>query len=403
MTTDRPLRRSLNLPLLTLYGVGVTIGAGIYVLIGPVVGHAGKFAPLAFLIAAIVMGLTVGSYAELCGRYPVAAGEPAYVKAAFHKRWLSIVTGTLMIASGIVAAATVAVGASGYIKQFVDLPDWLVISVVVVGLGVISMWGILESVMLASLFTLIETGGLVIIIVAAVYAEVPFQQVLFAWPPSEPRAWMAVGYAGLLAFFAFTGFEDLTNLVEEAKSPERNIPIAMAITLIVTTGLYVTTAAIAVAVLPSQELSASVAPLTLVYRNIAGFSPAVISAIAIVATLNTIIAQITMATRVVYGMARSGDLPRFLGAVEQRTATPVNATVMISASVICFALFLPFEKLAEFTSLATLLVFALVNLALIVIRWRGMPPTQPDRFVRVPIFVPWLGLATCIAMISTSF
>src|ERR1043165_831363 len=90
-TVDPPrLRRALTLRLLTLYGIGVTVGAGIYVLIGAVTRHAGIHAPLAFVLAAIVMGLTVASYAELCGRYPVAAGEAAYVRAAFRKRWISM-------------------------------------------------------------------------------------------------------------------------------------------------------------------------------------------------------------------------------------------------------------------------------------------------------------------------
>ncbi len=395
------LRRSLSLLLLILYGVGVTIGAGIYVLIGAVAGHAGRFAPLSFVIAAIVMGLTVCSYAELCTRYPVAAGEPAYVKAAFQRRWLSTITGVIMIASGVIAAATVALGSTGYILQFVDVPVWLIVITVVVGLGVISAGGILESVLLASIFTIIEVAGLLIIIVAAVYADIPFSNAIFTWPSLEAGTWLGIGYASLLAFFAFTGFEDLTNLVEEAKSPERSIPIAMAVTLIITTVLYVLITAIAVVALRPKELSASPAPLSLVYRNIAGFSPAVISGIAIVATLNTIIAQMTMATRVVYGMARQGDLPRFLGSVNRVTATPGNATALIILMVLCLALFVSFEKLAEFTSLATLVVFALVNLALIGIRWKTIPP-QAGPIIKVPILIPWLGLATCIGMIATS-
>ena len=122
MSLDGSLSRRLNLPLLILYGVGVTIGAGIYVLIGAVAGHAGVHAPLSFVIAAVVMGLTVGSYAELCTRYPVAAGEAAYVRAAFHQRSLSTATGVIMIASGVIAAAAVALGATGYIAQFIDTP-----------------------------------------------------------------------------------------------------------------------------------------------------------------------------------------------------------------------------------------------------------------------------------------
>ena len=107
------LKRRLNLPLLALYGVGVTVGEGIFLLICAFWHHAGSHAPLSFLLAAIVMGLTVGSYAELCTRYPVAAGEAAYVRAAFGNRALSRATGLIMIATGVVAAATVAIGASG--------------------------------------------------------------------------------------------------------------------------------------------------------------------------------------------------------------------------------------------------------------------------------------------------
>jgi amino acid transporter len=402
VTRQYHLRRRLNLPLLILYGIGVTVGAGIYVLIGAVAGHAGIHAPLAFIFAAIVMGLTVGSYAELCTRYPVAAGEAAYVRAAFQRRALSILTGAIMIASGVIASATVALGATGYIAQFVDAPAWLTVVVIILGLGAISAWGILESVLLASLFTVIEVAGLLVIVTAAIYAGVPFGQSLWVWPPLESSAWVGVGYASLLAFFAFTGFEDLTNMVEEAKSPERNIALAMGVTLIVTTVLYVIVTAIAVTALPPAQLSASAAPLSVVYREIAGVSPAIISGIAIVATLNTIIAQMTMATRVVYGMARQGDLPSVFGDVNRATATPLAATAAIISVVLMLALFASFERLAELTSFATLIVFALVNLALISVRLKGLKPPHTRPLVRLPLLVPVLGLASCLALIATS-
>lgn len=402
MSPDGSLSRRLNLPMLILYGIGVTIGAGIYVLIGAVAGHAGVYAPLSFILAAVVMGLTVGSYAELCTRYPVAAGEAAYVRAAFSKRSISIATGLIMIASGVIAAAAVALGATGYIAQFIDAPAWLTVTIVIVGLGAVSMWGILESVLLASLFTIIEVIGLMIIIYAALRSGISFGDAIFVWPPFQTTTWIGVGYASLLAFFAFTGFEDLTNMVEEAKSPERNIAIAMGVTLVVTTSLYVIITAIAVVALRPEQLSASAAPLSLVYREIAGVSPALISGIAIVATLNTIIAQITMATRVVYGMARQGDFPSFLGLVNRTTATPVLATTLIILIVLILALFVSFEKLAEFTSLSTLVVFALVNLALISVRWKGLKSSHPARLIKVPIAVPILGLTSCLAMLGTS-
>lgn len=394
------LRRRLSLPLLVLYGVGVTIGAGIYVLIGSVAGHAGMHAPLAFVLAAIVMGLTVGSYAELCTRYPVAAGEAAYVKAAFRHRALSTATGLVMIASGVVAAATVALGSTGYIAHFIDWPAPLVVAIVVIALGLVSAWGILESVLLASLFTIVEVAGLAIIIVAGVRADLPIASALFTMPSIQSGLWPGIAFASLLAFFAFTGFEDLTNMVEEAKTPERNVPIAMAITLVLTTILYVVISAIAVSALPIERLAASASPLSLVYRELAGVSPATISAIAIVATLNTVIAQMTMATRVVYGMAKLGDLPRVLGSVNRATATPLLATGSIIIATLTLAWLTPFERLAELTSISTLIVFAMVNLALLKLRFEGARP-RPG-VLTVPLFVPVLGLVSSLALIVSA-
>jgi amino acid transporter len=394
------LQRRLNLPLLVLYGTGITVGAGIYVLIGSVAGRAGIHAPLAFVFAAIVMGLTVASYAELCTRFPVAAGEAAYLKAAFGLRSVSTFTGLLMVCTGVIASAAVALGSTGYIAEFVDWPRSLVIVLVVLSLGLVSAWGVLESVLLASMFTLIEVGGLVAIIVAAAHAHVPIGNALFAVPAFESATMIGIGFASLLAFFAFIGFEDLTNMVEETREPERTLPLAMALTLFVTTLLYVVIAAIAVTAVPVERLVASEAPLAIVYREVAGVSPVTISAIAIVATLNTIIAQMTMATRVVYGLAQQGDLPRAFGRVNPITATPLVATALVVATVLALALLVPFERLAEFTSLATLVVFALVNLALLRLRLGRM--FRKAGTVTVPVWVPALGFASCLAMIASS-
>ena len=393
------LQRRLSLPLLVLYGVGITIGAGIYVLIGAVAGHAGTYAPWSFVLAAIVMALTVGSYAELTTRFPVSAGEAAYVRAAFRSRAASTLTGLLTIVIGIVSSAAVALGAAGYIAQFTDFPQSAIVAVLLAVLGAVAAWGILESVLLASLFTLIEAGGLLVIIVAGWQAQVPLASAL-AVPPLDIGTLSGIGYASLLAFFAFIGFEDLANVVEEAKVPQRDIPRAMVLTLVISTVLYVAVAAIAVSAVPVAELAASRAPLSLVFRTLAGISPATISVIAIVATLNTILAQMTMAARVVYGMARQGDLPGFAGRVHPKTATPLIATALIVAATLALALLVPFERLAEGTSLATLVVFALVNLALLRLRHRKIHTDGPH--IHVPLWVPAAGLVSCLAMMAAA-
>lgn len=392
------LRRRLNLFLLVFYGTGITVGAGIYVLIAPVAGYAGIHTPLAFVFAAVVMALTVASYAELCTRFPVAAGEAAYVKAAFRSRPLSIITGLLMVIVGVVASAAVTLGSVGYISALVPLPRELLIIAVILFVSAVASWGILESVMLTSLFTFIEVGALVAIIAAAVESGVPFSNALLAVPPIEAAAISGIFLASLLAFFAFIGFEDLTNLVEEAHAPTRNVPLAMILTLLITTVLYVLIGAISVTAVPIDRLVHSEAPLALIFQEVAGFGAPVITAVAIGATLNTVIAQMTMASRVVYGMARQKDLPPILGEVSVATGTPLFATAAVSLAVLAFTFFLPLVSLAEFTSMGTLVVFGLVNFSLLRLKM-----TQPRHDgVVVPIWVPALGLLSAIVMIGGS-
>lgn len=344
------------------------------------------------------MALTVASYAELSTRFPVSAGEAAYVRAAFQSRALATAIGLLTVVTGVVSSAAVTLGSAGYIQQFIDLPQGLIVVIVIVLLGAVAAWGILESVVLASLFTLIEVGGLVIVILAGIHADLPIVAAITRLPPLDAAALSGIGFGSLLAFFAFIGFEDLANVVEEAKVPHRDIPRAMVLTLGISTVLYVLVAAVAVSAVPIERLSSSSAPLSLVFRQVAGVSPATISAIAIVATLNTILAQMTMAARVVYGLAREGGLPAIFARVHRRTGTPLVATACIAACVVPLALFVPLTPLAEGTSLATLAVFALVNLALLRLRYRGVQSDNPH--VSVPIWIPAIGFVTCLAMMA---
>ena len=271
------LQRRLGLPLLVLYGTGITVGAGIYVLIGDVAGHAGVYAPWSFALAAAVMALTVASYAELSTRYPVSAAEAAYVMAAFGSPMFATTIGLMTVATGVISSAAVALGSAGYIQQFIAVPQYLIAIAVVALLGGVAMWGILESVLLASLFTVIEVGGLIIVIAAAVHARLPFVTALMHVPPLDAATLPGIAFGSLLAFFAFIGFEDLANVVEEAKVPHRDIPRAMVLTLLVSTILYMLVAAVAVSAVSVERLSSSAAPLSLVFREVAGISPATIS------------------------------------------------------------------------------------------------------------------------------
>ena len=270
---------------------------------------------------------------------------------------------------------------------------------VVCGTGVIAMWGILQSITIAGLMTVIEIGGLLVIIVLGAVNSPEFTlrlpEAAHALDSSAP--WNSILPAMLLAFFAFIGFEGLANIAEEVQEPERVLPKAIFITLVLSTLLYVAVVWVALLAVPQSELAASQAPLSLVFERITRAPPAVISLIAIIATLNGVIAQTVMASRVLYGMAEQGLLPPLLGKVDRRTRTPVLATFLVMVVILLLAVTFPLEGLAEMTSRVTLVVFALVNAALVQLKRNGTP--APDGYFSVPILVPIAGLVLCVAML----
>ena len=256
------LRRRLSLPLLTFYGLGTIVGAGIYVLIGAVAGRAGVYAPVAFLTAALIAGLTAHSYAKLSARFPKSAGEAVYVRQAFGSKALAAATGIAVIVTGVVSAATIANGFAGYSGVFFESPAWLVIVLFVLALCGVAIRGILESVWLATLITLLSIAGLLIVVFLARDA---LWTVGERWqdlvPPLELGAWTGITFGAFLAFYAFIGFEDMVNVAEEVREPRRTLPLAIYAALILAVLLYVLVALVAVLAVDVDVLATSAAPL----------------------------------------------------------------------------------------------------------------------------------------------
>lgn len=395
---ENQLKRSLTLPLLALYGLGNILGAGIYVLIGKVVASAGMFTPWSFLIAATIAGFTAFSYAELASRFPLSAGEAVYLQAGFERKYLSSAVGLLIILAGVVSAAAIARGFVGYFQFFVDLPAALIIVLLVAALAALAIWGIVESVRVAALFTLLEIVGLLIVIwVARPDLATLGNSLVAAMPPADFEVWNGILLGGILAFYAYIGFEDMVNVAEEVRDPIRTMPVAILIALVVSTLLYMTIAVIAIASGSVSELGESEAPLALIYQRAAGSPPVAISAIATVAVVNGALIQIIMASRVCYGLARQGWIPALLGRVSARTRTPVAATALVAGLVLVMALWLPVETLARATSLLLLIVFAMINLALWKIRKR---PDPAYAGFRVAAWVPAAGAASSLAFLA---
>ncbi len=394
------LKRSIGLTGLVLYGLGVTIGAGIYVLVGETIVRAGPYAPAAFLLSAIVMGFTAASFAELSGRVPQAAGEAVYVEKSFGLPWLTIVVGLAVLVEAMIAAAAIAVGSAGYVGELIDLPIEVLIACIVILMAAIAAWGIRESVAIAGAMTLVEVVGLLVIIYFGLVNEPNSLSALPAAlmpPPTDWSAMSGVLTASMITFFAFIGFDDVVNLVEEAKNPKKIMPWAIGITLFIVTALYILISFVAAQNVSVEDLTGNAAPISLLFERLTGLPSFAITLIAIIATMNGVVIILIMASRVAYGMAQEGRLPAWIGVVSPRTKTPLRATVLIAAAVLVLAIFTPLDTLAETSSEVLLGVFVMINLALVWFKLKGIP-APADTFT-VHILFPIAGVGFCVALL----
>jgi amino acid transporter len=391
------LNRTLTLPQMVLYGLGTTIGAGIYALIGELAGVSGYLAPVAFLLAALLAGMTALSFAELSGRFPQAAGAALYVKQGLHSDRLSLTVGLLVIMAGLVSASALVHGFSGYLAEFIELPTAVTILITVLVIGALAVWGIAQAVWIANIMTLLAVGGLL----ATIYLGLPSLQ---QWPtlgshflPSASFDSLFLIYSGvLLAFFAFIGFEDMVDVAEEIKNVKRTLPLAILFTLGITTLLYVSIMIIALLSFTPQELAQSTAPMSMLFSLHSNQPASIMNLISLFAIINGAIIQVIMASRVLYGLSCRALLPAPLSQVNPVTHTPILATLVATLTVLALALTGNLLSLAQITSLLMLTVFSLVNLSL----WR-IKQHQPAPYgnFSVPRWVPFTGFTISCALV----
>jgi amino acid transporter len=404
MKQQHSLQRSLGFFTVTLYGVGAILGAGIYVLIGEVADLAGYGAPVSFIVAAVIAIFSAFSYAELSARFPKSAGEAVYIDEAFNCRPLTMTIGLLVILTGIVSAATMTTGVVGYAQIFVDLPSSILISFFVVAISAVAIWGIKQSAWVVTIITVLEVCGLVYVVYVASDGLDSLAVTSFPIGKSMDSS-VATGIllGSFLAFYAYIGFEDMVNIAEEIKNPEKVLPAAIVLALVIATLLYMLVAYAALSVLSPEQLSASNAPLADVVIS-KGYSGSWISIVSLVAVINGAIIQIIMASRVVYGMASRQLLPSWLFSVNSVTLTPIPATLLSAFVVLTLALVFPLSTLAQLTSLIVLSVFVLVNIALIKLN-RGVTSAvgkdieRGNRTIHFPQWVPYMAAFLCICML----
>jgi basic amino acid/polyamine antiporter, APA family len=394
------LQRKLGLFLLSCYGAGTIIGAGIYVLVGTVIAEAGDAAALAFLLAGGVAALTGLSYAELSARFPEAAGAAAYVAQGLRSPRLAQAVGVAAALVAVVAAASIARGSASYMVHFLPLPGWLLSAAVVALFTALACLDVRESVGLAAVVTLVEVVGLILVVVAGAHHLDELSVRASAFVPVD-----ATGFAGLaagtfLAFFAYAGFETIVNMAEETRRPERTMPRAILLSLALAGALYIAVVIVVLLALPPERLAAGDAPLALVVADSDWFPSRLLSSIAVVATSNGVLVEILMVSRLLYGMARRGWAPGLLAVVARRTLTPVRATLVAGLAALLLAASAPIETLASVTSALFLLVFGFVNLALWRLHRHG---GAPHAGFRAPAWVPPFGCVLSFALILALF
>ncbi len=350
------LRRVLTFWPLLFYGLGVIVGAGIYVAIGTVIARAGDAAPVAFLIAGITAAMTGLCYAELASRFPEASGSVAYVRHGFGSQALAGLTGLLVTTTVAISAASIARGSISYLAILLPWPPEVLLPLLIVGCAAIAAYGVGESVGIAAAIGILEIGGLIVATIAGVIAapELHFRAML----PVDLAGWSGTMAGAFIAFFAFIGFETLANLAEEAKDPHRTIPRGIVGAIAASIVLYVM---VAIAAVLSD--SGADRPLLDIF---AGVGVWLFACVGFLAVGNGTLVQVVMLARLFYGMARNGQLPVLFARVSPRTGTPLWATALAGCIVTGAAVVVSFEQLLVLTNALTLAIFVLVDLAL----WR---------------------------------
>jgi APA family basic amino acid/polyamine antiporter len=382
----------------TTSGVGLVIGAGIYVLVGSAAAEAGNALWVSFILAAGMSGLTALSYAELSSMFPSAAAEYEFARRAFNE-FAGFIAGWSMLVAYVIAGAAVSIGFGHYLEHFVSVDYRAASAGLLVVLTGVVISGIQRSIWLSVALVVLQVGGLVLVIIAGAPA-IGERDLL------EGGSIAGVLGGAALVFFAFIGFDDIVTLSDETKEPEKTMPRALLLTLGISALLYVVVGVAAVSLVGAGALASSDRPLALVASHQWGSAAAdVIAFIAVAATTNTTLLILTAASRIIYGMAQRGSLPPWAARVGSTGRSPYVASLLVLATALAFAQLGQIEVIASATDLAVFVVFLLVNVSLIALRLKL--PAEPRTF-RIPGSIqqvplpPFLAIVTVILLMAYS-
>ena len=392
------LKKELSLWQTTFAGIGIILGAGIYVLIGSAAGMAGSALWISFLLAALVAAFTGLSYAEFSSLYSKDEGEYIYAEKSFSKR-IGFLVVWLIFFEGVVSAAAVALGFGGYFtnlfSSIFSIPVFIVALLLVIILSFINYYGIEQSSWLNIVFTTIETLGLLFIIFIGI-PKIGSVDLL-----EMPNGFSGVSTAAALIFFAFIGFEAVIKLAEETKSAKKVIPKALILSIIITTIIYILVAISAVSILDYKSLGESKAPLADVAASVFGSKAfLVLSIIALFSTGNTVLLLLLTTSRLTYGMGNEYKSLKFLSKIHEKRRTPWIAILLVMIFTAAFTLLKDITLVASITDFTIYGTFITVNAALIVSRYKY---PKLKRHFKSPLNIGKFPVLAFLGIISSLF
>ena len=392
------LTPTLTRKMLLLFIVGDILGGGIYARTGEVAGEVGGAIWAGFALAGVIAAFTAASYAELVSKFPQAAGAALYVHKAFKAPLLTFVVAFAVMCSGVSSAAALATAFGGdYLSEFVDLPTVLVALAVIAAVTAINFRGIKESANFNLACTLIELGGLfLVVLIGAAFlfdGGGDASRALEFKDDATPALLIVAGAS--IAFYALIGFEDAVNVAEETKDATKSFPRTLFMGLGLAGAVYLLVTVIAGMAVPADTLAKSDGPLLeIVTQGPLSVNSKVFSAIALFAIVNGCLLNLVMASRLMYGMANEKVVPEILGTVHSARRTPWVAILFTASIAAVLAILGDLTTLADTTVLLLLIVFVFVHVSLLVLR---NTPVDHEHF-RAPTVLPWLGAATCAGL-----
>jgi APA family basic amino acid/polyamine antiporter len=398
---SRALSRTLKLHHLVFYGVGTMVGAGIYSVIGAAAGTAGRHLWVSFLLAAVSAFLTVLSYAELVSAFPKAGAEYQFLKAAFpNRRLLSFMAGYLIALNAAATSATVSLAFAGYLDVFAGVSPIATAFALLSLCTAVNVLGIRESTWFSIGLICVEVAGLLLMIAAGfLYGEIG--RSYETAPASGDMA--GIFAATALIFFIYIGFEDVANLAEETHEPKRTVPRALIVSVLITSVLYICVALAVIGLAEPDELEQSRSPLTTAAGNASPWMGQALAVAALFATASTALIALVSISRLLFGMARDGDMPKLLSRTWKSRKTPWIAAIALFAGATALLPLGRVEIVASVSSFGVLLVFSGVHVALLKLRF-SKPAlkrtfTVPGAIRGVPL-LPVLGLAISLALLT---